>query len=236
MPAATIDRERAQKKIKTLFGWLFFRRISLPLALLLARTPITPSQITAAGLGFGLAGGALMGTGRYVWLVVGAVFAVVAKLLDAVDGEVARAKHLDTPAGYVVDGLVDRLRDPAVIVGLGVGAFQMGHPSAPWWTLGAVAGYFAFFYVSGATPSHWREARTTSDIGEKHMFRVSGRLRLGAGDTLAVLTMLGAAIDRPLWTVIAVAAASPFAVAMKVRRLFLSRPWERDEELTERRV
>jgi phosphatidylglycerophosphate synthase len=236
MTTATIDRARAEKKIKTLFGWLFFRRISLPLALLLARTPVTPSQVTAAGLAFGLAGGALMGTGRYVWLVIGAVFAVIAKLLDAVDGEVARAKHLDTPAGYVADGLVDRLRDPAVIVGLGVGAFRMGHPSAPWWTLGAVAGYYAFFYVSGATPSHWREARSSSDIGEKHMFRVSGRLRLGAGDTLAVLTMVGAAIDRPLWTVIAVAAVSPFAVAMKVRRLFLSRPWERDEEYPSPRV
>src|SRR2546425_2941753 len=163
MPTATIDRERAQKKIKTLFGWLFFRRISLPLALLLARTPITPSQITAAGLGFGLAGGALMGTGRYVWLVVGAVFAVVAKLLDAVDGEVARAKHLDTPAGYVVDGLVDRVRDTSVIVGLGIGAFRMGHPDAVWWTIGAAVGYLTFFYVSAASPSHWREARGQED-------------------------------------------------------------------------
>src|SRR5438132_5879123 len=101
MPTATIDRARAEKKIKTLFGWLFFRRLSLPLALLVARTPITPSQITAAGLAFGLAGAAMLGTGRYGWLVVGAAFAVVAKLLDAMDGEVARAKHLDTPAGYV---------------------------------------------------------------------------------------------------------------------------------------
>jgi phosphatidylglycerophosphate synthase len=230
MTTATVDRARAEKKIKTLFGWLFFRRISLPLALLLARTPVTPSQVTAAGLAFGLAGAAMLGTGRYVWLVVGGVFAVIAKLLDAADGEVARAKHMDTPAGYVADGLVDRIRDPAVIVGLGVGAYRMGHPSAAWWTLGAVAGYMWFFYVSAASPSHWREARNTADIDEKHMFRVSSRLRLGAGDTLAVMTMLGAALNRPLWTVIAVAAVSPLAIAMKVRRLFLSRPWERDEE------
>jgi phosphatidylglycerophosphate synthase len=236
VPTATIDRARAEKKIKTLFGWLFFRRVSLPLALVLARTPVTPAQITAAGLGFGLAGAALLGTGRYVWLVVGAVFAVVAKLLDAVDGEVARAKHLDTPAGYVVDGLVDRVRDAAVIVGLGVGSYRMGHPAAVWWTLGAVAGYLGFFYVSAASPSHWREARSTADIDDKHMFRVGGRLRLGAGDTLAVITMLGAALDHPLWTVIAVAAVSPVAIGMKVRRLFLNRPWERDEEYATPRV
>ena len=49
MPTATIDRERAEKKIKTLFGWLFFRRISLPLALLLGCTHVLfpPGQITA---------------------------------------------------------------------------------------------------------------------------------------------------------------------------------------------
>jgi phosphatidylglycerophosphate synthase len=225
----TVDRQRAEKKIKTLFGWLFFRRLSLPLALLLARTPIRPSQITAAGLAFGLAGAALMATGHYALLVTGGVLAVVAKLLDAVDGEVARAKHLDSSAGYVADGLVDRVRDTAVIVGLGVGAFRMGHPDALQWTIGAVAGYLGFFYVSAATPSHWREARSESDIDEKHMFHVSTRLRLGAGDTLAVITMIGAAMNRPLWPVIAVAAVSPVAIALKVRRLFLQRPWERDE-------
>src|SRR5205085_5424286 len=117
----------------------------------------------------------------------------------------------------------------AVVVGLGVGAFRMGHPAAVWWTIGAVAGYLGFFYVSAASPSHWREARSQEDVADKHMFQVSRRLRLGAGDTLAVITLIGAASDHPLWTVIAVACVSPFAIVMKVRRLFLQRPWERWE-------
>jgi 4-diphosphocytidyl-2C-methyl-D-erythritol kinase len=49
-----LDRERARKPVKTLFGWLVYRRISMPLSLLVARTPVRPSHITAAGLAAGL--------------------------------------------------------------------------------------------------------------------------------------------------------------------------------------
>jgi phosphatidylglycerophosphate synthase len=170
-----------------------------------------------------------MAVGSYGLLFAGAILANLAKLMDAVDGEVARAKGLDSKAGYVADGLTDRLRDLAVIVGLGVGAGRHGTDAALAWTMVAAAGYLAFFYVSGAFPSHWREVRSTSDIDEKHMFRVSGAVRLGAGDTLAVFTLIGALANHPIWPVIAVAVAAPVATGLKVRRLFSVRPWDREE-------
>ena len=40
---------------------------------------------------------------------------------------------------YVLDGLADRLRDVAVIIGCGVGALRGGSPSALAWTLAATA-------------------------------------------------------------------------------------------------
>jgi phosphatidylglycerophosphate synthase len=205
--ASELDASRAEKKVKTLFGWLFFRRISLPLSLLVARTPVRPWQITTLGLAAGLTGAGFLATGAYHLGIVGGILAMVAKLLDAMDGEVARAKGMDSRAGYVADGLVDRVRDTAVIVGLGVGAYRHGSPTALMWTLGAVIGYLLFFYVSAAFPAHWREIRSEADLDEKHMFRVGGRLRLGAGDTLAVATFAGAVGDVPLWPVIAIACA-----------------------------
>ena len=226
---ATIDVGRAEKRIKTLFGWLLYRRLSLPLSLRLARTAIRPAHVTAIGLGFGLAGAGLMAVGTYGLLIAGALLANLAKLMDAVDGEVARAKGLDTKAGYVADGLTDRLRDVAVIVGLGVGAVRHGPGASLAWTLAAVTGYLAFFYVSGAFPSHWREVRSERDVDEKHMFRLAGAVRLGAGDTLAVITLIGALADHPVWPVIAVAIAAPIATALKVRRLFAARPWDRED-------
>ncbi len=230
--APAIDAERARKKVKTLFGWLFFRRFSLPLSLLLARTPVKPWQVTAFGLACGLAGAALLATGAYSVGLAGGALVLVAKLMDAVDGEVARAKHLDTPGGYVADGMCDRLRDTAVVTGLGVGALRSGYPSIPAlaWTMAALVGYLGFFYVSSAAPAHWREMRSDRDLDAKHMFRVGGVLRLGAGDTLAVAVMAAAAVGRPLWLVMAIAALSPIAIALKVRRLFVLRPWERDTD------
>ena len=235
--AATIDEARATKNVKTLFGWLLFRRISLPLSLRVARTRIRPSHITAFGLLVGLGGAALIGTGSRTLIIAGALLANAAKILDAMDGEVARAKFLDTPTGYVLDGLADRLRDTAVIVGCGVGAFNMPGASTATlaWTIGAVVGYLGFFYVSGAAPSHWREVRSATDLEEKHMFRVSARIRLGAGDSLAVLVLAAALAGRPLIVDIVIAAVGPLAIALKMRKLLALRPWDRaSSETTDR--
>jgi CDP-L-myo-inositol myo-inositolphosphotransferase len=223
-----IDAERARKPVRTLFGWLVYRRISMPLSLRVARTRLLPWHITATGLALGLSGAVLLSTGRYELALAGAVLVNVAKVMDAMDGEVARVKRLDSAAGYVADGLCDRLRDTAVIAGLGIGAAQDGGDAALAWTLAAVIGYLLFFYVSAATPSHWREIRRTGDVDEKHAFRVTPGVRLGAGDTLAMGVLIAAAIDRPLWLVAAIAILAPFAIAVKVRRLFAQRPWERE--------
>ena len=230
MTVQAIDAERARKPVRTLFGWLVYRRISMPLSLRVARTRLLPWQITAAGLALGLSGAVLLSTGRYELALAGAVLVNVAKVMDAMDGEVARVKHLDSAAGYVADGLCDRLRDTAVIAGLGIGAARDGgDTTALAWTLAAVIGYLLFFYVSAATPSHWREIRRSGDVDEKHAFRVTPGVRLGAGDTLAMGVLIFAAIDRPLWLVGAIAVLAPFAIAVKVRRLFAARPWERED-------
>lgn len=234
MSSVSVDAGRAAKKVKTLFGWLLYRRISLPLSVRIAGTRVRPSHLTALGLGAGLVGAGLIATGSRAWVIAGAVLVNAAKILDAMDGEVARAKAMDTPTGYVLDGLADRLRDTAVIVGCGVGALQ-AEPTALAWTIAAVVGYLGFFYVSAAAPSHWREVRSEADLDEKHMFRVRGNLRLGAGDTLALFVLVAAVVGHTLWVDVAVAIVSPIAIALKLRRLLTQRPWEEQAgaELTE---
>ncbi len=221
------DLARMRKPIRTLFGALLFRRISMPLSARLARTGIRPTQVTSAGLASGLAGAALLASGSR-WLAVGGAGLVfVAKILDAADGEIARAKHLDTSGGYVLDGLTDRVRDTAIIAGCGIGATRAGFGSGLEWTLGALCGFLYFFYVSGMSPSHWREARDRADVDEKHVFRVTPDIRLGAGDTLAVAVMVVALAGHLEALVIAVAIGSPLAIAVKLRNIVRRRPWER---------
>lgn len=220
-----VDAGRAAKPVKTLFGWLIYRRISMPLSLCAARMGIHPSALTGAGVACGVAGAALLATGRYTLGVAGALLVSAAKILDAMDGEVARAQHRETVNGYVVDGMSDRLRDTLVIIGLGVGGTALHGEVAAWWTVAALTGYLGFFYVSASAPSHWREVQSRADLEVKHSFRVSKHVRLGAGDTLAASTLLVALAGRPLWLVVAIAVLAPVVIAIKVRRLFALAPW-----------
>lgn len=224
---AAPDLARMRKPIRTLFGALLFRRISMPLSAQLARTRVHPTAITLAGLASGLAGAALVGTGARWLPVAGALLIWLAKVLDAADGEVARAKHMDTAGGYVLDGLIDRLRDLAIVIGCGVGADRAGFAHGAWWTVAAIAGFQYFFYISGIAPSHWREVRDESDVDEKHVFRVSRGTRLGAGDTLAVIVMVAALAGHLEAVVVLVAVGAPIAIAVKLRSLARRRPWER---------
>lgn len=219
-----VDVARIGKPVKTLFGWLIFRRISRPLSIALAKAGANPSAITAAGLASGLAGAVLFAGGTRGAMIGGAALAVLAKVLDASDGEVARMRNVDTPNGYVADGLCDRLRDTALLLGCAGAARHAA--SAPAWSLGAVCAYLGFFYVSAASPSHWREARDERDVDEKHAFRISRSLRLGAGDTLAVALCVAAVTGKPLWLLMTVTVGASAAAVFKTRNLFRSRPWE----------
>ena len=181
-------------------------------------------------------GAALLSTGRYELALAGALLVNVAKVMDAVDGEVARAKHLDSPAGYVADGLCDRLRDTAVITGLGVGAAQDGSDAALAWTLAAAIGYLLFSLcecgyaiplAGDAAEGDLRREARVSDLaggapgGGRHAR--DGRADCGG-------------VGRPLWLVGAIAVLAPFAIAAKVRRLFAQRPWEGEDAEGEHRV
>jgi phosphatidylglycerophosphate synthase len=225
-PRPAPDLSRIRKPIRTLFGALIFRRISRPLSARLAHTGIHPTHVTLAGLASGLAGAALLASGARWLPVAGAALVWLAKVLDAADGEIARAKHMDTPGGYVLDGVTDRIRDTAILIGCGVGATRAGFDAGLGWTIAAISGFLFFFYVSGMAPSHWRESRGEDDVDEKHVFRVTRGTRLGAGDTLAVATMLAALTARLDVLVVLVAVSAPLAIAVKLRSLARRRPWE----------
>jgi phosphatidylglycerophosphate synthase len=77
----------------------------LPVARLLISIGVSPAGITCASLGCGLLAGACLSVGRFG---LGAVFATVAGLLDALDGMVARISGLSSRAGKILDAAVDR--------------------------------------------------------------------------------------------------------------------------------
>ena len=91
--------------------------ISAPISLLLVRIlpDIKPAALTFLAAGLGIGGGIAFGAGR-AWL--GALMAAVAQILDGTDGQVARLTGRVSPAGALLDSVLDRYMDFSLLFGI----------------------------------------------------------------------------------------------------------------------
>ena len=93
-----------------------YRPISRPLASLLARTFVTPIQLTWVSAVFAVGGGVAFGFGLYI---LGVGLTLVAQIADCADGDLARLTERSSRSGAFLDSVLDRWTDAALIVGLG---------------------------------------------------------------------------------------------------------------------
>jgi phosphatidylglycerophosphate synthase len=109
-------------------------------AALLARSGVTPNQISLAGMFFGLASGvALLATSLApapwfrVLFVAGAVLVQLRLLCNMLDGMVAVEQGSSSKVGELFNEIPDRVSDSATLVGLGFalgGNIQLGFAAA----------------------------------------------------------------------------------------------------------
>jgi CDP-diacylglycerol---glycerol-3-phosphate 3-phosphatidyltransferase len=116
----------------------------------LARTRITPNQLTTAGVSLCLASAVIVyfeyrDDLLYFWL--GAAVFVVGSLLDILDGALARAGGKATPLGAFVDSTTDRMGEAAMLGAIGLVFMRQGHEFALGATFAAVAGSFLVSYT-----------------------------------------------------------------------------------------
>ncbi len=140
------------------------RRLSVPMSALLARTPITPTQITVISFLIALGGAAFFAVGRLWTGVVGAVLVQLASVVDGCDGEIARLRHLSTARGAWLDTMLDRYADSAMVVALTLG-YTAGHSGVLPWVGGftAITGFLLASYSTkefalrhgAAYPNDW---------------------------------------------------------------------------------
>jgi archaetidylinositol phosphate synthase len=128
------------------------QRIARALVRPLARTGITPNQITTVTLVFALAGAALFARGDAAAAGWGAGLFVLARFLDHFDGELGRLTGTSSRFGYYYDYVTGALSYAALFLGVGIGL--RGVAVAGWvlgdWTLvlglaGAMAAVIAMF-------------------------------------------------------------------------------------------
>jgi len=87
----------------------------------LARTPVTPNQITALTLILALFAAWLFATGEPVEMAWGAGIFVLARFMDHFDGELARLTGRGSRFGYYFDYLAGGASYSALFLGLGFG-------------------------------------------------------------------------------------------------------------------
>jgi phosphatidylglycerophosphate synthase len=167
---AAADRARVERELlATLdnprdgyFDGLLNRHLSRPLSLLLLPFPITPNQITVGALLLSLVGAACIALPGIAAPVLGALLLQLTAVLDCVDGEIARAKVLETEWGEWLDITSDTLIHVATFLGIAVHAWpDLGRTTA--WVLGAlftVGGLASFVVVTRAenTEDRWKNS------------------------------------------------------------------------------
>ena len=110
--------------------WLWINRAvsSKVLTPLLAKTSLTPNQITFMSMASGILSGIFISLGSYESALWGILFYELACLFDNADGEIARLKNLKSEFGAKLDVICDIVTDAAFFIGIFIGAMKQEIP------------------------------------------------------------------------------------------------------------
>jgi CDP-L-myo-inositol myo-inositolphosphotransferase len=154
----------------------------------------------------------MLGTGRGV---VGGILAQGASVLDGVDGEVARLQVRARPAGAMLDGVLDRIADAAILAALGIWALSEATSSPGTILALSVAA------TAGAMLSMASKDRAAA-LGLPPAPEPALAFLLGGRDGRLFLVAVCAVLGRPALGLLLVAATS--AAALALRLYFVRRP------------
>ncbi len=113
--------QRSGKPQDGLVSRFINRPISRALSRLLLRTSITPSEWTLGIFALPIVGAGFLLRGSYLNVVFGLIFFQLYSILDGCDGEIARAKYLDSARGQRLDTWCDVAGSLLLALSLGFG-------------------------------------------------------------------------------------------------------------------
>ncbi len=100
-----------------------YRPLALMLTKYLVRTQLKPNQVTAISFFTGLAAAGLFCFGSSLYLKIGAGLLFLCLILDCVDGEIARLKHMESEFGHFLDSFSGIVKDFFIVLGLMLGLY-----------------------------------------------------------------------------------------------------------------
>jgi CDP-L-myo-inositol myo-inositolphosphotransferase len=171
----------------------------------LAHLPIHPDAVSLVAFLVGLGAAWSLGLGAGI---LGAILVHVSSVLDGVDGEIARLQVRASPGGALLDGVLDRLADAAVIAGLAVWALESGGRAASIVQLAVAA-------TAGSILSMASKDRVAALRIPPAPERWIGFL-LGGRDARLLLVAIGALLGWPEVVLAAVAITSGLSLAARL--------------------
>jgi phosphatidylglycerophosphate synthase len=145
---------------------LIDRKLSWRISYRLARTAITPNQVTIANTLLGLGCAWLFSMPGYWTRLAAAILFLLSVTLDGVDGELARLKMAESKFGGQLDILTDNIVHVAVFIGLFLGCYRASMSSAYLYLIPLVLGGFGMcavatwraFHIHGEAAAKWLDA------------------------------------------------------------------------------
>ncbi|RLC63671.1 MAG: hypothetical protein DRI01_04790 [Chloroflexi bacterium] len=188
------------------------RRLSEPMAHLLARTRITPNQMSWAAFCI-----AVLSFVSFIFNqnIIAGLLVQLSSVVDGIDGSVARLKGMTSAFGGFLDSMLDRYADILIVLGLTL--WSMSHEIYPGiWLVG-------FLAIAGTISISYSRARIGSN--HQHLFD-KGLQSLASRDIRLFLIMAGAVIGQAYFCLIAIAALTNLVVFY---RLFYVYKYFREE-------
>ena len=131
------------------------RPISRAVSRFLLKTSMTPNLWTILITALPVIGFLFLIRGNYAGLVIGAALFNAHSILDGCDGEIARAKYLDSEKGPGIDAIGDLIALLLFSLGLGIGLFRSAHQIALNHWIFLIEGVLAFGFISlRLVPNH----------------------------------------------------------------------------------
>ena len=192
------DRDEAERRLAltvreeststdALMARMVDRRLSWRMSLRLARTHITPNQVTLINTALGFCCAALLASTIYWMRLCGALLFLLCITLDGVDGELARLRMLESPFGERLDVITDNIVHVAIFIGMAVGCYRTSHSSAYFYVLAILLTGFGACAVS---------VNRALSVAQEQAHRWLSRVERATGRDFAYLLVILAIFDR----------------------------------------
>ncbi len=161
------------------------------MARLLAKTKVTPNQMTWAAFGIALLSFIIFVLGNNI---IAGLLVQLSSIVDGIDGSLARRKGMTSEFGGFLDSLLDRYADILIVLGLILWSLAHEAYSGIW-----LAGLLA---ITGVICISYTRARISPN--HRHLFD-KGFKSLASRDIRLFLIMLGAVIGQAYFCLIVIA-------------------------------